>query len=74
MSDRELQTHLGEKFGASVNYWDQLGKCDRIYHNYDKYPQGGWHRYSYYVTDNTLYNEDKWNIFISIVVRLLPLL
>ena len=53
MSDRELQTHLGEKFGASVNYWDQLGKCDRIYHNYDKYPQGGWHRYSYYVTDNT---------------------
>ena len=53
MSDRELQTHLGEKFGAGVNYWDQLGKCDRIYHNYDKYPQGGWHRYSYYVTDNT---------------------
>ena len=54
MSDRELQTHLGEKFGAGVNYWDQLGKCDRIYHNYDKYPQGGWHRYSYYVTDNAV--------------------
>ena len=57
MSDRELQTHLGEKFGAGVNYWDQLGKCDRIYHNYDKYPQGGWHRYSYYVTH--LYNERR---------------
>ena len=40
-------THWGQKFGASVNYWDQLGKCDRIYHNYDKYVQGSlkpiWH-------------------------------
>ena len=41
MSDWKLQTHLGEKFGASVNYLDQLGKCDRIYHNYDKYVKGG---------------------------------
>ena len=40
MSDWKLQTRLGEKFGASVNYLDQLGKCDRIYHKYDKYVRG----------------------------------